>query len=699
MALDYFLQGCLSIMGKNSVSKQETGGNHAGFFISLYLLVLSLFLMILDYFDFLHIDSSFSITLLSAASSLSFCYFAYYSYTRGDFREQSSYYPLIFLLLLVLLVVNRFLSFGFIDTYSSSFYFLMIFFGLLTLALSLYDRELRTLSAARSKEGKRKKSEGSSDGEKSLSFFERVRSEKFFYFVLFHIVLIAFLLRLYQLGKLGITFDEGIVYMVTEMILEKGIPQFPTGFLYLRGLPYTYVTAFFSLIFGLSEFTLRLVSVLSFMAALVYIIRIFRLFRVDSVLILSAATFLSFHYWTLSLSRWGRMYMFAIALSLIALFYFLRYVREKKTGDLFWYVLFAALAFGSHNSGLIVLLFIPAYLLVTYAHYLKGSFSKFFQKDLYVREYKILLAFVVLSLLRYGFSFLAQFGQGVVSLDGDADEVSFFQSLTTSFHLTLHLNDAVLQVLQSYFFYFFPFLILGVFLLFRRDFETEKKVVLLSTLLVLVASFFNDDPYFVGGRIIFFQFFFLLLSVVFVFDAFRPFLKRVFSFYLLVLLLLYQGFSFPLLSYGDSVETEFSPSHVVSFYPDNKNPTVELSKIIRSDDIVLFYGYPVRSYPYLDGISPDQIYAVAKGDSTEKMDPYLGNHKVYSEDEIRSLIEANRDKNIYIVSTFSVLSGKEKYLNHFKASYYTRILDLYKPELLYTGEDGVSKLYLIPQSK
>ena len=82
--------------------------------------------------------------------------------------------------------------------------------------------------------------------------------------ILFSIFL--FISLLHSLGKLSLWMDEGFHYLGVKEILEHGYPLFPSGHVYYKAIVYLYILTFFSLIFGLNEFSLRLVSVLSIIA-------------------------------------------------------------------------------------------------------------------------------------------------------------------------------------------------------------------------------------------------------------------------------------------------------------------------------------------------------------------------------------------------------------------------------------------------
>ena len=75
------------------------------------------------------------------------------------------------------------------------------------------------------------------------------------------ILLFAFFIRIYSLGNTPFWIDESISSIASRNIIEKGIPQFDSGVLYDRAYVFHYLQSFF-FIFGVNDFTARLVSVI-----------------------------------------------------------------------------------------------------------------------------------------------------------------------------------------------------------------------------------------------------------------------------------------------------------------------------------------------------------------------------------------------------------------------------------------------------
>ncbi len=121
------------------------------------------------------------------------------------------------------------------------------------------------------------------------------------------LMIVGAYLRLANLGDLGIHSDEDISWITAKLILEKGVPEFPSGLMYMRGVVYLYLTAASVKLFGLSEFAIRLPAVL-FGVAMIPLVFVFarRLFGVAVGLL--AATLITFSHWDVEIARYARMY-------------------------------------------------------------------------------------------------------------------------------------------------------------------------------------------------------------------------------------------------------------------------------------------------------------------------------------------------------------------------------------------------------
>ncbi len=157
--------------------------------------------------------------------------------------------------------------------------------------------------------------------------------------------------RLTNLGELGNRWDEDLSYLVVQAILEKGIPELPSGMIYLRGGGFLYLMALSADIFGMGEFALRLPAAL-FGVVFIYLGYFFawRLFgrRVG----LLVAALLAISPWDIELSQYARMYMPFACFYLATVYGLWRYrvVEQSLAGGLGCVVL-ALISISLHQLG------------------------------------------------------------------------------------------------------------------------------------------------------------------------------------------------------------------------------------------------------------------------------------------------------------------------------------------------------------
>lgn len=114
-------------------------------------------------------------------------------------------------------------------------------------------------------------------------------------------------LRLVDLGNLAFRWDEDLSSLAAKAISERGIPELPSGMVYLRSLAFLYVLAASGEIFGFSETALRLPAAL-FGIATIPLAFAFgkRLFGTGVGLMVAALV--AFSVWDIEFSRYARMY-------------------------------------------------------------------------------------------------------------------------------------------------------------------------------------------------------------------------------------------------------------------------------------------------------------------------------------------------------------------------------------------------------
>jgi 4-amino-4-deoxy-L-arabinose transferase-like glycosyltransferase len=168
-------------------------------------------------------------------------------------------------------------------------------------------------------------------------------------------LVVAFGLRLWNLGTLSLVGDEGHQALAVAGILKHGIPLVPAGTIYLRGGPYLYVEALVAALGGgVSPLTLRLPSALFGTLAILMVFLLARLLKGPRVAFI-AAFLTACSLWELEMSRYARMYTLLQLAYLGTAWAFVRgYVRGEPGARLLTFA-WALLAILTHQLGLFVL--------------------------------------------------------------------------------------------------------------------------------------------------------------------------------------------------------------------------------------------------------------------------------------------------------------------------------------------------------
>jgi hypothetical protein len=177
------------------------------------------------------------------------------------------------------------------------------------------------------------------------------------------ITLLGFYLRYRCLGCLGFRWDEDLTALAVKALLEKGVPELPSGMIYLRFYPYQWIVAASVKIFGFSEFSMRVPAVV-FGTVLIptsYWISA-KLFNKRIGLIVAACIALSF--WQVEMTRTARMYAPFFLVYLVAAYAIFR-AHFQNPDKVFspWILPLAFLALSFHqlaySLAIILLLAIP----------------------------------------------------------------------------------------------------------------------------------------------------------------------------------------------------------------------------------------------------------------------------------------------------------------------------------------------------
>lgn len=183
--------------------------------------------------------------------------------------------------------------------------------------------------------------------------------------------------------------DEGFYYLAAERIRELGYPLYPSGHVLFKGILYSYLLAAFSLPLGLNEFTLRLFSVLTSVAALPLMYLLARKFLSRGLSLLATAV-LALSIWE---TEYARTVLYFAPLQLVyltGLYCFFRGYFEDRKRFRTWTAVVFILAPHVHQLAMGLWFCFPALFLV------RGA-RRFFKKDVLLPFSLVTLSYALLQ--------------------------------------------------------------------------------------------------------------------------------------------------------------------------------------------------------------------------------------------------------------------------------------------------------------
>jgi len=121
------------------------------------------------------------------------------------------------------------------------------------------------------------------------------------------LTVLGFWLRFRCLGCLGFHGDEDLTSLAVKALSDTGVPELPSGMIYLRFYPYQWLLAFSTWIFGFGEFSMRLPAVL-FGTALIPASYWFARRTANEHVAILVAIGIALSFWQVDASRMARMY-------------------------------------------------------------------------------------------------------------------------------------------------------------------------------------------------------------------------------------------------------------------------------------------------------------------------------------------------------------------------------------------------------
>ena len=147
--------------------------------------------------------------------------------------------------------------------------------------------------------------------------------------IILFLVITGFLINSYLALTLSIWNDEAITANAATSLAEDGVPDFKSGYEYWRALPFTLIVAASTIVFGVSDFSLRFPSVVfgALTIGLTYILSK-ELFDRESALI--GAGFLTFSALQTAWASQVRMYAMLQFLYILTVFLIYKLLKQKE---------------------------------------------------------------------------------------------------------------------------------------------------------------------------------------------------------------------------------------------------------------------------------------------------------------------------------------------------------------------------------
>jgi len=168
-----------------------------------------------------------------------------------------------------------------------------------------------------------------------LSGIFKKRETTYLYLFMGLILLIATVLRIYDLGRFGFWWDELYHVIAAKSILHEGRPFIPLNGEYKRALPFTYIVAMSFKLFGINEISGRMPSIIFNFLFIIIGFFIVRNLMGKGVAFLFVIV-MSFSPFVLEVTRQCRMYsLFQLLYFLMAYFFFIGFEHNGPGSGIF----------------------------------------------------------------------------------------------------------------------------------------------------------------------------------------------------------------------------------------------------------------------------------------------------------------------------------------------------------------------------
>ena len=549
--------------------------------------------------------------------------------------------------------------------------------------------------------------------------------------ILIILLTIGSYLRLRNLGALSFWGDDGTTYMGVEGVLKHGYPLLPSKNILYHGILNYYISAPFALISGLNEISLRLPNVISSLVIVIFIYLFAK--KIANRFVGYIASIIStFSIWSIEFSREARYYSTLQLFFLLSIYFFyLGFVENIKKFKILSTIFIILTGLVHGNGYFLILLFIPLLL------YKK---KKFFKSDIII-SLVIIIIITVVQVINQVFFWEA--GRSFYSTDG-----SFLNTVKSYLQFPSIYYYKILEIMypKMYYVHIIGLMLLAGLIIYysikkgdnidklhlEDKFLNLERIRIPFGLFILFFMFYSNIIIISFGnmnnqpRYIFYLYplFILIYSytlysisilfyklIIFLIPKYKNLkLKNIIKYTSVSLIILaffslsvekiniLEGYSIGDRKHGGDLNSLFAISTTVRTHHDSRRSALYVKNKMGKDDLIITTDL-YNSYPYTNKTD----YWLWSG-NLASWSPYKSKNGVYYDDYLGSIVirdihqlfdvlNENINKNIWIITSRSFYIKE-----HVNGQISNFIISLTQNEV-FTGEDGVSKVYLLPKDE
>ncbi|MEM4266991.1 MAG: glycosyltransferase family 39 protein, partial [Candidatus Nanoarchaeia archaeon] len=198
--------------------------------------------------------------------------------------------------------------------------------------------------------------------------------KKYEYLILAVLFGYGFVLRIYSLGFQSLWIDESFSINASLAVLRHFYPLLESGFFYSGYLLHTYLLSGMFFLFGVSEFTARLPSVV-FGSLFIVLVYLFVRYLFNARVAIFSSILVAFSTLEIAWSRQARSYVMLQFVFFLSLFLFLYFVRTKNLKWFYYSLIVAFIGFFVHPFSLFLFVIYFVYGIVNFKFF-SGVFNK-----------------------------------------------------------------------------------------------------------------------------------------------------------------------------------------------------------------------------------------------------------------------------------------------------------------------------------